>query len=130
MKRLAVGLLLVLLSSAMGAQPQNHGVTLTWSDSSAQAGCVSPCTYGYNLYEGAGPGLESASPMNPALITTSTYMDNGSAMNAYLGTTRCYTVQFQETSGGLVLTSPMSSEACFSFPAAPAAPSSFGGVIH
>ena len=115
-----LGRLLVLAAIAFAlpvgrAQAQNHGVTLTWAASPSAAGCTSPCTYGYNVFEGAGSGLESTTPFNAAPVSGVAFTDNGSTMNAYLGTTRCYTVQFQEVVSGLTLSSGPSTGRAFRF---------------
>src|SRR5690349_10557811 len=119
-------LLLLLTSTPLFA---NHGVTLTWTASTSQASCVSPCTYTYLIYEGPASGQESTS----TLISTSglTATDDGPTIDAYSGTTRCYIVKFQESLNGTVTTSGPSNEACFSFPqAALTGPTGLAGTIH
>jgi len=51
-------------------------------------------------------------------------------MNSYLGTTRCYVVQFQTTTGALVLTSPNSNEACATWGSQPATVNGLVLAIH
>lgn len=119
-------LLFPLFSSAQTP----HGVTLSWVASTSASTCTSPCTSGYNVFEGPATGQESATPINATLLTVLGYADNGPTLNAYLGTTRCYTVGFTETVGGLTLQSGPSNEACFSFPSAPAAPSGLSITAH
>jgi hypothetical protein len=124
----------LVLSTAVGAAQTNHGVSLTWGASTA-ASCLTAtpptCTsFGYNVFEGSGTGLESTTPLNGSLITTLSFTDNGPSMNSYLGTTRCYVVQAVEVASGLTLNSANSNEVCFSFPTAPLAPASLVGSIH
>jgi len=132
---MAAALLLLALSALMlFAQGQNHGATLTWTASSSAAGCLPTgtptCTGGYNVFEGPS-GNESAASLNGAPLAALTYTDNGATMNVFLGTTRCYVIQYQEVIGGtLTLNSANSNEVCFSFPALPTAPTSLGGSMH
>jgi hypothetical protein len=132
MKNLMLVIFAVLLAAAAApAQTQNHGVTLTWGASACSAVAPATCSsFGYNVFEGPGPGQESTTPLNTALISGLTFSDNGPTLNAYLGTTRCYVIQAQEVTSGLTLSSANSNELCFSFPAPPAAPGTVTGAIH
>ena len=51
-------------------------------------------------------------------------------MNSYLGTERCYVIEYQEVISTLTLTSANSNESCFSFPAQPAAPTGLAVTAH
>lgn len=106
------------------AQALNHGLTLTWTASTSAATCLSTstpaCTGSYLIFEGPASGQESTTPLTT--VSGLTYTDNGATMNAYLGSTRCYQVAFQEAVGTLTLVSANSNEACFSFPTIPSAP--------
>jgi hypothetical protein len=75
-----------------------------------------PCAWGYNILEGS-LGNETTK-LNTSPLTVLTLTDDGAQMNSYLGTTRCYVVQFQEVVGGLTVTAN-APETCFSFPSAP-----------
>ena len=126
---------LLILNSAPARAAENHGATLAWGASASAAACLPSstpaCAGSYNVFEGSGPGLESSTPLNSSPITVLTFTDDGSTMNAYLGTTRCYVVQFQEVVGGtLTLTSPNSNEVCLQFPPAPSAPGTATGQMH
>jgi hypothetical protein len=134
MIRLVTFIFAFFLAISMGAAQTNHGVTLNWTVSTS-ASCLTAtpptcASFGYNVFEGSGPGLESTTPLNSSLVTTLTFADNGPTMNAYLGQTRCYVVQAVEVASGLTLNSANSNEVCFSFPQAPAGPGSLNGSIH
>ena len=131
MKRIILLLAFILLAGNLMAA--NHGVTLSWG-ASTSASCLtaSPATctaFAYQIFEGAAAGQEN---MTTPLTTVSvlTFTDNGATMNAYLGTTRCYVVQAQETSGGLSVNSASSNEVCFSFPQTPAQVGTLSGTMH
>jgi hypothetical protein len=131
MKKLRFVAIAILLAAAGAAAQTNHGVTIAWGASSCSAAAPATCSsFGYNVFEGPGPGQESTTPLNSSLISGLTFSDNGQSMNAYLGTTRCYVVQAQEVISGLTLSSASSSEVCFSFPTPPAAPGAPSGEIH
>ena len=127
--KFALALLLLCLPLQLLAAG-NHGVTLTWTAPPAQAACVSPCTYHYDLFEGPSAGNESSASFNLLPITALTYTDDGPTLNAYLGTTRCYYVVFTEVSGGLTLVGPQSNEVCVTFPSAPGAPTALTATFH
>lgn len=94
-------------------------VELQWTNSTSQAGCVSPCTFGYNVLRGTTAGGESPTPINAAPVSGGPYFDPlvlGSAPGTYF-----YVVQAVETSGGLTQTAS-SAEVSVTFPAAVQAP--------
>lgn len=103
---------LMLFSSAVFAQ--NHGVNLSWTASTSQAGCVSPCTFMYLVYEGPSAGQEGTNPIVSTLTTSA--QDSGNTLNAFSGTTRCYYVKYRQVSGGVVTDSPNSNEDCAIIP--------------
>ncbi len=125
MKRFLI-LLLFLFPVSLFAE--NHGLTLTWTASPSASSCTGTCIPSYNILEGSSAGNESTTVF--ANTTSLTYTDDGPLMNSYLGTTRCYVIQFQEIVSGLTLNSANSNEVCFSFPAIPAAPSSLSVIAH
>jgi len=132
MKKNLILILLISMITIVGwliaAAPENHGVTLSWTATTTT--CTSPCVGGYNVFEGPSTGQESTTPLNSSLVTGTSYTDDGSTMNSFLGTTRCYVLQYQETINSLVLTSVNSNEICFSFPSQPAPPTSVSGTLH
>ncbi len=117
----------LLLSPALLAQTP-HSVALTWTASTSAAACVSPCTFGYNVYRGTTAGAEDmAAPINGATpVTGTTFSDT----NVALGTTYYYVIQAVEVTGSLTLTSADSNEASATFPPAPAPPPSLAAVPH
>ena len=116
------------------AQAALHGATLTWTASTAAATCLGtsnpPCSYGYQIFEGSSTGSETTTPLNDTLITGTSYADTEPTQNAYLGTTRCWVVQFQETIGTVTVNSSSSNEACYTWPVQPAPPGQVVIVIH
>jgi hypothetical protein len=106
------------------ATGNTHGINYSWTASASAAGCTSSstpaCAGGYNLFIGSASGQESTTPVNSALITGLAY--SWTPTTSPLGTTVCAVVQFQETISTLVLSSPNSTETCYTFPSAPAAP--------
>lgn len=128
MKRISIIGFAMLVAISAWAQGTNHGITLTWNASPSAAGCTGTCTGSYLVFEGPASGQESTTPL--ATVTATTDTDNGPTMNAYLGTTRCYVVAFQEVIGGLTLTSANSNEACFSFPQTPGSASTLEITAH
>jgi hypothetical protein len=123
-KRFAVLLLLVSIALAMplGAQPAAHSVTLSWTASSSAAGCVAPCTFGYNVYRGTAAGAENmAAPINSTPIAALTFKDTTISLGAS-PVTFFYVVQAVETVGTVTLVSGNSNEVSATFPGLPAAP--------
>lgn len=133
------GLLAAPMSSA--AQAKNHGITILGISDASAASCTAAtvaangytCVATYLVFEGASSANENmTTPFGT--FTAAPWDDNGPTMNSYLGTTRCYVFQFQEVltySGGSTLTigSANSTEYCFSFPSAPAAPTTSASQI-
>ena len=120
MRRIALSIVLAL-AAALPAAAENHGVTFSWGASPTAASCTAPCVVTYLVFIGpGGAGSESATPAGTVSGLSFTY--DGVTMNALLGETVCGYVEFQEATGGLILTSGPSGEGCFSFPPAPAAP--------
>jgi hypothetical protein len=111
-------ILLFVPTQVVAAQ---HAVTLTWAASSGAASCTAPCTFGYNVYRGSGPGAETSTPLNATPLTALTYKDTtvvlGSAPVTYY-----YVVQAVETVGTVTVTSANSNEVSAAFPGVPAAP--------
>ena len=127
MKTIALLYLVTSLALISTARAENHGLTITATASVSATTCKStntiPCTGTYNLYEGPTPAAELSTPINTTALANPNFTDDGPTMNAYLGTTRCYTWTFVESlAGGLILESVPSTEACFSFPNPPAPP--------
>ena len=133
MKKLFLTLVFALLTPVLVAA-QNHGVNLTWTADTSAATCLSTsipaCVGSYLIFEGSAPGQESSTPLATVPQSTLIYVDNGTTMNAYLGTTRCYTMQFQEVVGTITVTSLSSSESCATFPSVPNIPSTPALSIH
>ena len=127
MKKLMILLATTLLFSVARAQKHQfratataHSASLSWTASTSAAGCVSPCTFGYNVYRGTSAGGENmVTPINSAPVSGTTFSDT----NVALGNTYFYVIQAVETSGALTLTSVNSNEASAVFPAAPTPPS-------
>jgi hypothetical protein len=104
-----------------------HCVTLTWTAPPEAATCLAtstpPCALGYNVLRGTTPGGESATPLNGAPITTTSYTDVTVTLGAS-PITYYYVVQAVEAVGTVIVTSPSSSEASASFPGIPLPPPS------
>jgi CRISPR/Cas system endoribonuclease Cas6 (RAMP superfamily) len=129
MKRLLLFAAILFVAAVAKGQAENHGVTLTWTASTSAATCTSPCVGKYLLFEGPSPGAEvMTAPL--ATVSALTYTDDGVAMNTYLGTTRCYVVQFQTTTGAVVLNSASSGEACATWPSTPSTVTGVVVTIH
>lgn len=121
-----------MLLLALAAAAENHGALVQWT-ASPSASCLTAtpptCTaFGYQVFEGPAPGQESTTPL--ASVSGTSYDDSGPTMNAYLGTTRCWTVQAVKTAGGLVLNSASSGETCYTFPTAPDSPGMPTVTLH
>jgi hypothetical protein len=124
--RKLVPVILALLLATIGvasAQSAGHSVMLSWTASTSAAGCVSPCTFGYNVYRGTTAGGENLStPLNGSTpITALTFQDTSVAVGTS-SVTYFYVIEAVETSGGVTLASANSNEVSATFPALPAAP--------
>lgn len=115
------------LTAVGGQSSTGHTVTLTFVASTSAAGCVAPCTLGYNVFRGTATGAESATPLNATPITTTTYTDSGITLGS-APITYFYTVEAVETAGGVTVASGPSNEASATFPGVPVAPTALTSV--
>ena len=107
------------VSATTSCPAGGYCVELQWTNSTSQAACVSPCTFGYNVLRGTTAGGESSTPINASPAIGGPYFDPlvlGAAPGTYF-----YVVQALETSGGLTQTAS-SAEVSVTFPAAVQAP--------
>jgi hypothetical protein len=106
-----------------------HSVTLNWNASSSAASCTAPCTFGYNIFRGTTTGSEAPNPLNPTLVTGTTYTDSTVTLGS-TPVTYFYTVEAVETVGGVTVASAPSNEASATFPGTPAPPSAVTANPH
>jgi hypothetical protein len=98
-----------------------HCVVLTWTASTSAAGCVSPCAFGYNVYQGSATGAENlATPVNASLIIGISFTVpitlTANPQTFY------FVVEAVETSGGVTASSVPSTEVSTTFPGTPTPP--------
>jgi len=99
-----------------------HCVTLSWTDSTSQAGCSSsstpPCSFGYNILRGTVPSGESSTPLNSSPVAGPPFTDATIVLGAS-PLTYYYVVEAVETVGGVVDPSAPSNEVSQAFPGMP-----------
>lgn len=106
----------------MSAQvnPADHTVTVNWAASTSAAGCVAPCSLGYNIYKGTVAGAESATPLNAAVLSVLMFTDT--IVITSNPQTLFYYVKAVETSDGITIMSDPSIEVSATFPGKPLPP--------
>lgn len=129
LKRLLLSVFFIL-PLQLCAQTENHGANISWTAPTVAASCTATstpsCSFSYTVLEGA-TGAETN--VLKSGITTVSYTDDGPTLNAYLGTTRCYVIQFIEITGAITETSN-SKESCATWPASPDSPGAPAIIIH
>jgi hypothetical protein len=65
--------LLTLSPQRMQARATPHSVVFNWTASTPGANCAAPASITYSIYQGASPGGETTTPINPSPITGVTY---------------------------------------------------------